>query len=1104
MIETNQKVHVSEETILIPTYPEPEPEVLPMFVESRNHQGTTGRVYPIPVINDVIRERKIDKKYQAIILENDYIHLIILPELGGRIFGALDKSNNYDFFYRQHVIKPALIGLFGSWISGGAEFNWPIHHRPSTFMPVDSSIEKSEDGAVTVWLSEHEPLHRMKGMVGICLYPEKAIIETKTRLYNRTVTPKTFLWWENIAVPVNKEYQVFFPTDVTYVYYHYKKSVTTYPIAKSVFNGMDLRNGVDIRWYNNTKMNTSFFASRSEYDFFGGYDHGKKAGVIHIANHHISPGKKLFTWGQNQLAQSWEKALTDSDGSYAELMAGVYSDNQPDFSWLEPYETKSFSQYWYPIRELGEPKNANCQAALSYQLSEEQLHIILNVTEKFIKAKIQVTYRDQILVEEVVDLIPGESFALERSLPRGIREEELVFIIKSDHGLEIIKYQPIQCQEKIVPEPSKAVTSPFELKTPDELYLAGVHIKQYRDPIIKPDIYWHEALKKDPDHILSINALGLVCLEKGRFSEAEKYFRKAIAILTKWNPNPRNGEAFYNLGLSLKYLNRLDEAYDVFYKAIWNFRWQSAGYYSLAEIDCHRRDYFKAKDHLKRSLSVNMEHLKARNLLAAVERRLNNCAEALCLVKQNLAIDPLDYWAQNEWFLLTKKEAQETSFLFAQMKSDPAQTCLDIAFDYGNAGLYDEACDLLNRLIKFDGEGCGQYPMLYYSLGYFNKKCGNLEQASKCNKKAAELKMEYTFPVRLEEMIVLQDVLKDEKAEAKAAYYLGNLLYDKEHYEEALKYWELSVNIDPTNYIAFRNLSIAYFNNRNQPIKAIQCLKKSLKLKPGDPQLLFELNQLIKLANETPEESLKLLESHSGVVEKNSNLLLEEVKIYNALLQPEKAIELLNNHKFTPCEGGEQAVAEQHIYAHLMLGRKAMKEQHYREALKYFTNSREIPNNLGAGIWHESILAPSLYYEGVCHSILGQKDKAEEIFLKIANMVIEYFSLIYQPALPYYKAMALKYLNRLEEAEEQLREFLNKCLDGISRKDYGYFSATPFLICYIENPEVVRKKYYNYLIGMAYLGMNENEKAKKAFREVLESERGHLLAKMELSFLTDI
>ena len=145
-------VRISEEKITIPTYIQPVSEVMPMYTENRNHQGTTGKVYPNPIVNDVVRDKKENKEYQAVILENEYIHLVLLPELGGRIFAAMDKTNNYDFFYRQHVIKPSLIGLFGSWISGGAEFNWPIHHRPSTMMPVDYEVERGEDGSVTVWM----------------------------------------------------------------------------------------------------------------------------------------------------------------------------------------------------------------------------------------------------------------------------------------------------------------------------------------------------------------------------------------------------------------------------------------------------------------------------------------------------------------------------------------------------------------------------------------------------------------------------------------------------------------------------------------------------------------------------------------------------------------------------------------------------------------------------------------------------------------------------------------------------------------------------------------------------------------------------------------
>jgi len=156
-----------------------------MFFEKRVYQGSSGKVYPNPITDRVSNERS-EKTYKAIFLENEYLYLMLLPEIGGRIHIGQDKTNGYDFFYRQNVIKPALVGLLGPWISGGVEFNWPQHHRPSTYMPVQHAIEHSDDGSITVWLSEHEPMQRMKGMVGICLHPGKSYVEAKVRLYNHS------------------------------------------------------------------------------------------------------------------------------------------------------------------------------------------------------------------------------------------------------------------------------------------------------------------------------------------------------------------------------------------------------------------------------------------------------------------------------------------------------------------------------------------------------------------------------------------------------------------------------------------------------------------------------------------------------------------------------------------------------------------------------------------------------------------------------------------------------------------------------------------------------------------------------------------------------
>ncbi|HET6486753.1 MAG TPA: DUF5107 domain-containing protein, partial [Spirochaetia bacterium] len=266
-------VVVRQEPLRIPTYPALAAEPNPMFFENRNTQGSRGDVYPHP-FTDRLSSAKVDREYAAVVMENEYLRLVLLPELGGRIFSGRDKTNGYDFFYRHAVIKPALIGLCGPWISGGVEFNWPQHHRPGTFDPTSCAVESHPDGSHTVWMGDHEPLNRTKGMVGICLHPGKGYVETKVRLYNRTPLPQTFLWWANAGVHINDRYQVIFPPDVHHAVFHTKNPVTSYPVAKGAFNaGLDYGEGTDVSYWANSPMPTSFFAAESKYAFFGGYDH---------------------------------------------------------------------------------------------------------------------------------------------------------------------------------------------------------------------------------------------------------------------------------------------------------------------------------------------------------------------------------------------------------------------------------------------------------------------------------------------------------------------------------------------------------------------------------------------------------------------------------------------------------------------------------------------------------------------------------------------------------------------------------------------------------------------------------------------------------------
>lgn len=428
-------VRAWREPVAIDTYAPADPDRYPAYLDQRVYQGSSGAVYPLPFIDAIARE-KAPREWDAVHLENEYVRLMVLPELGGRIHIGLDKTRGYDFFYRNEVIKPALVGLAGPWVSGGVEFNWPQHHRPATHLPTEALIEHEADGAVTVWCSDHDPFARMQGMHGIRLRPESALIELRGRLVNRTDDVQTFLWWANVAAAAHDEYQSFFPTDVRVVADHAKRATTTFPAAQGHYYGVDYPSrapgGDRLDWYRNIPVPTSYMCLGSEDDFFGGYDHAAGAGFVHWADHRISPGKKQWTWGNAPFGWAWDGHLTDSNGPYVELMAGVFTDNQPDFAFLKPGETRTFSQYWYPIQDTGPIHQATLDAAVRLDVEGNTVRIAAAVTAPRAGARIVLRAGDRIVHEVVADLAPGSPFLVELPLPEAVDATGLELAVEHD------------------------------------------------------------------------------------------------------------------------------------------------------------------------------------------------------------------------------------------------------------------------------------------------------------------------------------------------------------------------------------------------------------------------------------------------------------------------------------------------------------------------------------------------------------------------------------------------------------------------------------------------------------------------------------------------
>ena len=1083
------------EKVLIPTYEIGEAEKNPIFLDKRVYQGSSGKVYPYPTIEKISDEKR-DKEYEAVFLENDYIKVMVLPQLGGRIQRAYDKTNGYDFVYYNHVIKPALVGLTGPWISGGIEFNWPQHHRPTTFLPVDYILSENEDGSRSVLLHDVDQMYGTKGLMKITLYPDKAYIEITGQLYNRTSLPQTFLWWANPAVAVNDNTQSVFPPDVHAMMDHGKRDVSRFPIATGVYYKKDYSEGVDISRYKNIPVPTSYMAEKSKYDFVGGYDYGVGAGVLHVADHHISPGKKQWTWGCGDFGRAWDRNLTDEDGPYIELMTGMFTDNQPDFTWLKPFEEKAFTQYFMPYKALGQVKNAAREAALHLSLQDGKAKVIVYATSEYEDAEIVLTVRGETVLKERVKLSPADIYEKEIAVET-VKEEELHLAVYAD-GRCLVEYRPEAYEIPKMPEPAQAAKEPGQIMTNEELYLTGQHIEQYRHATYLPDPYYLEGLKRDSGDIRINNAYGALLMRRGQSAQAEKYLRKALERLTWKNPNPYNSETYYFLGLNLIYQEREAEAYDAFYKATWSSEQQEMSFYFLAAISAREGKYARALDFTERALIKNAHNIKARGLKAYLLRKLGEDASAVVCVEENLALDPFDFVSCNERILLaaeTGNSLQNLADMRTQLNKkmrDFQENYLMTARDYAEFGAYREAIAILRECTK-------EYPMLTYYEAYYRSKMG--EDVSELLKKAEGQSPDYCFPNKLEDIPVLRFAI-DHGCEAKAGYYLGNLFYDRLQWEEALKLWEDSARADDTFPTTFRNLSLVYCNKCKEPGKALDAMEKAFALNPSDVRIFLELDQLHKKLGWTFEERLKDYEAHHEIIGGRDDLYIEYITLINMCGDHEKAYRCIMGRKFHPWEGGEGKITTQYTIALLQMAKRALGEKDFTKAERLLREALVYPENLGEGKL-EGTKDNHLYYHlGLALEGQGRTKEAADCFRTATVGTDEPAGAMYyndQPAdMILYQGLAYLKLGKVKEARSRfyrLIDYGEQHLEDRVKIEYFAVSLPEFLI-FDEDYTTRNRAHCYYLMALGNIGLGDSEKADAYIREATAIEPSHMMCRI--------
>lgn len=1044
-------VKLTQKPLCIPTYEPKEPNSLPFFLENKPYQGATGRLYPLS-FTDRLTNTPIKKEYCAIVLENEYISATLLPELGGKIHGAVDKQNGYEFIYQNTVIKPALVGLAGSWVSGGVEFNWAQHHRPTTFMPLGFKNVENPDGSKTCIMGENEPFNRMHGEVAITVYPDSSLLEATATVCNRTDRPLPFMWWNNLAVRVHDKYKATFPPDVEWGNDHDRRAVISFPVMKGVYataRPFDYGDGTDVTWYSNVKLPTSVMVSRgqSDMDFLAGYDFAANAGTVTVSDHHYSVGKKMWTWGDGAFGHAWCANLTDNGDRYIELMTGVFTDNQPDFTYIMPGETKTFSQVWYPIKGIGEAKNATRDGAVSLDVENGNVKFGAVPTSPNENATLKLYYKDEVVFEKSGKITPNE-FWLETVKLDSPEMTELKVEFSNENKV-LVSYKPTEKGKRKPPKAREIPPRPKDVERLEDLYLHAEHLVQYKHHTYKPEDYLAEALRRDSEDMRSNHLMGLLLIERGEYDKARYHLEKAVERLKMRNDNPFDTRYIYDLARLEKLSGNIDRAYELFYDVTWQYALRSAAFYELAKIDSVRGEYSKAVEELENCLETNTKHIGALTMLGVIKNEKKYIDSAL-------EISPLDPTARFALYFADKTCVGEYIL-------NRPEDVIDASLDFEAFGFYDKSVEILNL--------CKKPSQLIYC--HLAKLTGEAMKT-----------MDLTFchPNRLLDIPALQN------GDWRSEYLLGCLYYDRMNFDAAREAWEKSDKLHqyaPTK----RNLAQCLFDHFGEYRAARTYLEDSLAIavrenNPCAARVNFELLQLYKNTNVSVTDRIKLLEEHIDLTSSRDDCYLEYIILLTMKGEFDRAKELLGKKRFNIYEGGEGKLTRHHGWLYVLMGLRAKAAGDFNAALDCYKNALIYPANYGEGRHYSAQEANIYYFTGLLERELGNENAATEAFKAGASQPPQ------ESEMTIFAAECMKSLGDTESAKRVCEGMIKSGEKLYENADLrGYFGVgSPVPAPYEQDQVRLHKIDALLLTALGKHGIGDIEGSKKALDELVSIE----------------
>jgi cytochrome c-type biogenesis protein CcmH/NrfG len=1014
---------------------------------------------------DTLTGKKIEKSYRAVYLENEYLRVVVLPDLGGHLYEIFDKTANRDVLYTNHVIKYAMVAIRGAWVSGGIEWNFPDGHTLTTVSPIDYATRVDDEGVASVTVGDTERVQRMQWAVEIRLRPGWKTVETEVTLNNRRELPGRYWFWATAAAPAKNDMRFVYPMREAYP--HTFWPVFSFPREK----------GVDIGTYREVPNPLSLFARNSLRDFFGVYYEKSDWGVVHVADHREVPGKKSWTWGTDDTGNIWIEKLTDNDGQYVEFQAGRF-ETQMEHEWMEPHRVERFTEYWFPVNGMGGGfDEATREAALHVVVERQSLRVSANVNRAFADAELLIESEGRQIARKTVQLDPASTLTATFDLA-GSDNRPVVVTLRTREGRELLRYRsdtPADGNPEFKPATRPAVDQAVDGSAEQSFFKGLVADKESRDLVARAA--YREALKRDAGFAPAHVALGLSYLRTGEYDTAAEHLNAAL------RRNRYLNEAHYYLGLVRRAQGRMVEAGDHLTRAARAGYREAAARYTLGEMALAAGKPDDALGLLAQSVALNPKDVKARALLAMAERKAGRIEQARNRIEAVVRDMPIDYLALHEQYATfaapaDKSKADQARAELWRLLSREPDSVLELAFDYAGAGQLDQARAILQESIDrgprlaagreamaaADDRISPVYPMLRYALGYFLEITGDMPAARQQYALGAAADPAFVFPHRLEEIQILQHALAANPGDGRAAYYLGNALASKYRSAEALESWKQAVRLDPGNPVARRNLARALMTealehsgrsaakNRERATtgtkpgetggkprdasapddmtqRAIMEYEQAIRLAPNDHHLYLELDRLLA-ANRQVRRRIELLEYAPAAARSQSSLSLALAAAYADAQRYEDAARILEQNSFVTGEGENSALG---VYrnAHLGLARGHQKAGRHAQAAAEFVKATEFPRNLGVGRTSTQSQAKEYVAAAREYELAGKSADAEALWRRAAD---EPLKSPVQPSEPwsehyYYKALALEHVGRRDEARALYMRLANLAND---------------------------------------------------------------------------